>query len=121
MNFYLSITVGLILMLGAACVIVWIVLREKTQEIKRTDIVGTWRGETQTAKAFENGKLILSCKRRRKRTSGTYELVDKNIIRIMLDGAVSQDFKVSISRDKLFVKSMNGAITQYQRTKESED
>lgn len=121
MSFYLSFAAGLILMLVVACVVVWIVFRGKTQEIKKTDVVGTWRGKHQTAKIFENGKVILTNRRRKKRASGTYEFIDKNIIRIMLDGSGPQDFTVSISRDKLFVKSMDGAITQYQRTKESED
>ena len=107
--------VGLILVLGVSCMIVWIVLKKKTQEIRRTDIVGTWKGESQTAKVFENGEVILTNKRRKKRTSGTYEFIDKNIVRVILDGLEPPDFKVSISRDKLSVKGMDGAITQYKR------
>ena len=108
-------------MLGVACVVAWIVFREKTQEIKRTDVVGTWRGKYQTAKIFENGKVILTNKRQKKRISGTYEFIGKNMIRVMINSSDPQDFKVSISREKLSVKSTDGAITQYKKTHESED
>lgn len=49
-------------------------------------------------------------KRRNERSTGRYELIDDDIVRVKLKGSKSQDFKVSITQDKLSVTRADGDL-----------
>ena len=90
--------------------------RKKTREIRIADIVGKWRKENQTAKIFENGNIVLTNRRRNKSSTGRYELIDKDIIRVTLEGKSPQDFRLSLSKDTLTVRGVGRRVfNKYRR------
>lgn len=107
---------GLALLLAIGLFALFSAFRKKTREIRIADIVGKWRKENQTAKIFENGTIVLTNRRRNKSSAGRYELVDKEIIRVTLEGESPQDFRLSLSKDTLRVRSVGkGVGNTYRR------
>jgi hypothetical protein len=107
---------GLALLLVIGLFVPFSVFRKKTREIRIADIVGKWRKENQTAKIFENGNIVLTNRRRNKSSAGRYELIDKDIIRVALDGKSPQDFRLSLSKDTLTVRGMEKrVVNKYRR------
>jgi len=108
-----------ILVFAVCCTFMLISCRKKAPEIKNPAILGKWEGDTQTVEMFEDGKVILTDKIKKKRTNGSYEFIDDDTIRVKLRGLKAKEFKVSISQDKIIVTRTDGVFfAEYKRANE---
>ena len=101
------------LLVVMACVIAVLACQQQAAMTPVTDkaaIIGKWEESGETVEIFEDGRIVHT-DRLKKRTTGRYDFIDNNIIRIAYDGFEKQDYKASIYQAELLLTGVDDSTT----------
>jgi len=93
---------------------------KKAFEIKNPEVLGKWEGGGQTVELFRDGKVTLGTDWKSKQSTGSYEFIDDDTIRVRFKSSRPQDYNFSLSGDSLMVTRADGKLVgEYKRVNQS--
>ena len=92
--------------------------KKKPFELKNPAVVGKWEGIGQTAELFQDGKITLGTDWKSKQSTGNYEFIDEDTIRVRFKSSRPQDYNISLTGDNLKVTRIDGTpVGEFKRVK----
>jgi|GEM_PF-2543951 len=84
--------------------------KEKPFELKNPAVVGKWEGIGQTAELFPDGKITLGADWQSKQSTGRYDFVDEDTIRVRFKSSRPQEYNFALAGDNLKVTRADGTL-----------
>ncbi len=84
----------------------------------REGIVGIWEAGNQTVEIKEDGKMLFTDRVKDQSSTGSYQFVDDNHVKVTFADSSTETFKVSVSSRNLKVTRPDGTVfAKYRRVK----
>jgi hypothetical protein len=90
--------------------------KKKPFELKNPALVGTWKGAGQTVEFFRDGKITQVADGKSKQSTGSYEFIDEDTIRVRFKSSRPQKYNISLTGDNLKVTRVDGTpVGEFKR------
>jgi hypothetical protein len=84
----------------------------------REGIVGTWAAGNQTVEIKADGSMVFTDRLKEQPSTGSYQFVDDNRVKVAFADSTTEEFKVSVSAKSLKVTRPDGTVfAKYSRVK----
>jgi hypothetical protein len=84
----------------------------------REGIVGMWKAGNQTVEIKGDGTIVFTDPLKEQPSTGSYQFVDDNHVKVTFADSTTEEFKVSVSSSQLKVTRPDGTVfAKYNRVK----
>jgi len=84
----------------------------------REGIVGTWKAGSQMVEIKQDGNIVFTDTLKEQSSTGSYQFVDDAHVKVTFADSAPEEFKVSVSSNKLSVTRADGTVFgKYVRVK----